>query len=309
VTGPADVGAVASFLCALLGGSVGGVEEVGAGAWSKAFGFHHQGAELIVRFSRFGDDFATDARAAGWARPELPIPEVHRVGEVDGVHYAISTRCHGVSLDSLDAPGWRAVLPSLFATLDAMRGVDVAGHAGWGGLDAEGRGSHAAWRDFMLAAKDDTPERRTHGWSERLAREPRAREAFARAYARLEERTRGVSPRRSVVHGDLLERNVLVRGDRIAAVLDWGCAHYGDFLYDVAWLEFWSPWHEGLRSLDVRAEARAHYARIGLEVPAFDARMDCAALHIGIDHLAYNAHTGNRDALFGVVERLAPWAG
>jgi aminoglycoside phosphotransferase (APT) family kinase protein len=39
-----------------------------------------------------------------------------------------------------------------------------------------------------------------------------------------------------VVHGDLLARNVLVEGDRISGVLDWGSACFGDPLYDAAWL-------------------------------------------------------------------------
>ena len=41
---------------------------------------------------------------------------------------------------------------------------------------------------------------------------------------------------RHVIHGDLLNRNILVDGERINAVLDWGNALYGDHLYDAAWL-------------------------------------------------------------------------
>jgi hypothetical protein len=29
-------------------------------------------------------------------------------------------------------------------------------------------------------------------------------------------------------------------------------------------------------------------------------------LHVGLDHLAYHAHTGSREALAAVAERLAP---
>jgi aminoglycoside phosphotransferase (APT) family kinase protein len=39
----------------------------------------------------------------------------------------------------------------------------------------------------------------------------------------------------------LHDRNVLVADGMLTAVLDWSCSAYGDFLYDVAWLGFWSP--------------------------------------------------------------------
>lgn len=39
---------------------------------------------------------------------------------------------------------------------------------------------------------------------------------------------------RRIVHADLLNRNVLVDGDRLTSVLDWGNVMYGDPLYDSA---------------------------------------------------------------------------
>ena len=51
---------------------------------------------------------------------------------------------------------------------------------------------------------------------------------------------------RHLIHSDLLNYNVLVADGRISAVIDWGCAMYGDFLYDLAWFEFWAPWYAGL---------------------------------------------------------------
>ena len=100
-----------------------------------------------------------------------------------------------------------------------------------------------------------------------------------------------------MIHSDLIHRNVLVHDDRITAVLDWGCAMYGDFLYDLAWLTFWSPWHPELRDIDLRSRALAHYDAIGLAVPDFERRMRCCELHIGLAAQAYNAFTGRWDEL------------
>jgi hygromycin-B 4-O-kinase len=106
---------------------------------------------------------------------------------------------------------------------------------------------------------------------------------------------------RHLVHDDLINRNVLVDGDRITAVLDWGSSVYGDFLYDVAKLVFYRPWYPAWRDIDFAAEARAHYDRIGLPVPHFEERLACYGLRIGLADMAYSAFRGR----WGEVARKA----
>jgi aminoglycoside phosphotransferase (APT) family kinase protein len=75
-----------------------------------------------------------------------------------------------------------------------------------------------------------------------LAASPVRTGPFDRGYARLAELAEGLPDKRHIIHGDLLNRNVLVQGERITAVIDWRNALYGDRLYDAAWLIFWQPW-------------------------------------------------------------------
>jgi hygromycin-B 4-O-kinase len=172
-----------------------------------------------------------------------------------------------------------------------------------GGWDAAGKARCATWRDFLLSVEADTPERRTYGWRQRLAGSPVGDDPFAAGMRRLFELANACPAERSVVHADLINRNVLVDAGHITAVFDWGCSFYGDFLYDLAWLEFWAPWHPSLAATDILGEARRHYAAIGLDVPDFDARVRCCLIHIGLDHQAYCAHTGELDELQRVTER------
>jgi hypothetical protein len=55
------------------------------------------------------------------------VPEVLEIGTALDGYFAISSRARGRPLESLDADAWRAVLPSLFGALDAMRAIDIAG--------------------------------------------------------------------------------------------------------------------------------------------------------------------------------------
>jgi hygromycin-B 4-O-kinase len=49
-------------------------------------------------------------------------------------------------------------------------------------------------------------------------------------------------PEKKLTHGDFSSNNVLINGQKITGILDWDCALYGDLLFDMAGIFFWSPW-------------------------------------------------------------------
>ena len=102
---------------------------------------------------------------------------------------------------------------------------------------------------------------------------------------------------RHIIHGDLLNHNVLVNGSGISAVIDWGSAAYGDWLYDAAWFVYWWPWFPAWRRIDIRAGLDQHW-KAGRGLPAdLEFRLRCYQLHIGLDAMTYNAFTGRFDDL------------
>ena len=88
---------------------------------------------------------------------------------------------------------------------------------------------------------------------------------FESGLSRLPHLVDACPEQRFLVHGDLLNYNVLVSTCAVSAVIDWGCSLYGDFLYDVAWLAFWAPWYPAWTGVDFATEAARHYAAIGLD--------------------------------------------
>jgi len=259
-----------AFLVTRFGPEVSDVALVGEGAWSRAYAFRRNGTEYIVRFSSQDQDFRKDGIAAGYSSRDLPIPAVVEIGETHGDFFAISERVTGEFLDDLDGGQMRRMLPALF---------------------------------------DDRPEERTHGWRERLSASPTGAGPFDEALARLNVLIPDAAQERYLIHSDLLNYNVLVGHRRINAVLDWGCAMYGDFLYDLAWFEFWSPWYAAWRGIDFRQEAARHYAGIGLNVPHFEERLTCCQLHIGLAAQAYNAFKERWDALEETARRTLELVG
>jgi hygromycin-B 4-O-kinase len=299
---------VARFLRDELGLAIGEVSRIGHGEWSAAFAFDSRGTPLVIRFSQFPTDFQKDALAASFASPALPVPRVLRRGEGLGASWALSERISGAYLDALDEGALRRALPALFASLDAMRGLDLHESQGFGLWDATGEAPHATWRGALLDLAMDRPGGRLPGWRAQLTSSPTGGRPFATAYGAMAEMLSVCPEERYLVHADLLNFNVLVSGARIAAVLDWGAALYGDFLYDIAWLIFWQPWYPAWAGIDFAGEARRHYAQTGVGVSNFGARLRCYALAIGLDNQAYCAYRGRWDQLAEVATRTMRFA-
>lgn len=281
-----------AFLAKRFGRGVGEVTSAGQGEWSNAYAFRRNGAALIVRFGAYQEDFAKDRVAAQYGSRDLPIPAVTEIGAAFDGFYAISERAFGSYLDDLDAGQMRIVLPALLTALHAARQIDLSATAGYGAWGASGAAPHTSWRAALLDVANDRPTDRTHGWRERLRRSPTGIGPFDEAFGHLQSLVAVCPEERHLIHGDLLNRNVLVADGGIAAVIDWGCSMYGDFLYDLAWMLYWSPWYPAWRGIDVQREAVRNYEAAGLDMPYFEERLRCCQIHIGLAGQAYNAFKG-----------------
>ncbi len=281
-----DIEAVAAFLARRLG-EVEDLAPIGRGEWSSAFSFRTREGERVIRFGRFAEDYAKDRVAAGFARPGLPVPAVHELGEAFACAYAISERLHGVGFDTLDAAGYRRALPAVFRALDALRSVDVSASSGYGVWQSDASAPYTSWREALLDVGSDPPGSRTHGWRSKLATVPEAVERFEEGLRRLQAMVEVCPESRHVIHADLMGDNLLVQGDRVGAIVDWANAMYGDFVYDLARLTFWTPWFPELETVRLHDWVRDRYA----DEPDFEARLRCYQVHLGLDAQAYNAFT------------------
>ena len=290
---PVGLGEAAWFLAARYAGQARDVAELGGGDWSRAFSFRLDGRDLVARFGHHGEDFARDQQAMALCGPDLPVPRVLETGSALGGAYAISERCFGVFLESLDAARWYRLLPALLRGLDALRDAPALGAGRRAGSAGPARAG--SWREQLKAELEDRPGQRVSGWRAVLARSAELDSLFTAGERTLNGLLDACPEIHHVLHRDLLNRNVLVAADgsRLTAVFDWGCYGLGDFLYEVAWFTFWAPWHAGLAAIDFRSAILRHYQAGGLDVPRFDERLRCYELHVGLTHLAYCTFTGD----------------
>lgn len=279
------------------------VELLGEGAWSRCFGFHHNGQALAIRFGNHVDDFEKDQVAYRYDSVALPIPNVITIGEAFGGYYAVSTRAYGTPLEQLAPADWLATIPAIVAAMETMRTADISDTAGFGGWGLDQQGPNSSWSERLLAIDSDVPEMRTHGWRAKLATSPEGDAAFTWGYELLKQVATDDVPR-SLLHCDLINRNVLAEPGRLTGVFDWGCSIYGDHLYELALFEFWAPWFPQLDIAHLRAALEEHWRTVGYLPQHQEERLTACYLHIGLDHLAYNAIIDDWETLLATAERM-----
>lgn len=292
---------VQRFITAYYGARASEPRLLGAGEWSQAFAFTLDGRDAVIRFGHHVEDFLKDRAMAAYGSAELPIPAVRQIGRAADGYFAVSERAVGQLMDDLDSAGMRAALPSLLRALDTLRALDPPG-GGYGGWAPDGTAAAASWPQTLLAVGQETA--RVPGWQATLAASPVGTSPFRQAYDRLQELVAGLPQSRHIIHGDLANRNVLVQDAKITAVIDWGNALYGDFLYDAAWLIYWWPWFPAWQAIDIRQELHRHWAQHdGIPVDA-EHRLLTYLVHIGLDAMCYSAFKQRWDDLARTADQV-----
>ena len=274
---------------------------LGAGDWSQAFAFILDGRDAVIRFGRHVEDFLKDRTMAAYSCAALPIPAVKEIGRTADGYFAVSERAAGQLLNDLDGAGMRAALPGLLRALAELRALDPPG-GGYGGWAPDGTAAAASWPEALLAVGQETA--RVQGWQAAMAASPVGTSPFREAYARLQELVTGLPPSRHIIHGDLANRNILVQGAKITAVIDWGNALYGDYLYDAAWLSYWWPWFPAWQAIDIGQELHRHWAQQGGIPVDTEHRLLTYLVHIGLDAMCYSAFKQRWDDLARTADQV-----
>jgi hygromycin-B 4-O-kinase len=204
-----------------------------------------------------------------------------RLGQFDGHwHFAITTRCPGQTLEEMAEIDARRVVSNLFETLDVIRGIDVSGFRGWGLTDASGNGLFPSWPNYLLSQYNQKFDQQ---WTELARQTFLEKEVYETFFREMEQLLPYCPAEKYLVHGDFGFDNVVSDGQRITGVLDWAECRLGDYVYDIAYLDFWSRqipygnlWYD-------YATAR------GYDVPHFTERMRCYMLNISLGSLVIAA--------------------
>ncbi len=269
------------------------LETIGDGEVSQAYLFESLGKQKVLRINAHSKDgFQRDQFAEQhFSSPEIPIPKIDEIGELPNGHfYAISDRAPGVILDKLTAEEFKATLPSLIRTMEAIHNTPPAGD-GYGTMKLDGSGKYTSWHeslDAQQAGDDDAILESIEMFEQTL---------YDKVRAKIKEYYRFCpNDIRQLVHMDYGFNNALAEDGQITGVIDWDNASYGDPLYDVAWLEFWAPAFNWSSGVDIGREMRQYYQTQGQLPDNYDERIDCYKMIIGANCMSFFAKSDQENS-------------
>ena len=205
-------------------------------------------------------------------------------GPLDDGHFAVSERVPGRTLEELTPTERLPLLPAKLDTLDAVFRADVSASRGYGHWDATGTGRSATWRDCLATIADDETEGFYRNWHALFRDSFLERDVYETVYRHILRLAALCPQERALIHNDYQFENVLTDGRRITGVIDWANALYGDPLYEVARLLWWSGW-PGWWYDDVAGLLRSRYGA----APRYAVRIACYTCHLVLDDLRYYA--------------------
>ena len=292
------------FLTAHFGKDVVDVEIVGKGLWSQSFFFRRANADYVLRFGNEGESYEKDRIASKYSSNNLPIPTITETGTALGLYFAISERASGTMIDELEQNEMDKMISTILEMLNAIREANISATTGYGHWDKNEAGQYSSWQKFLLAVGTDDPKSKIHGWRASLESSPQGNKLFDQITHKLKILAEKCYAGRHLIHTDLLHFNVLAENNKISAVIDWGNAMYGDFLYDLANFTFWAPLHPAIQKIDWKAKAREYFIEKGIEIQDFEKRLHLCELHIGLAGMAWNAHNTNWKELEATSKRI-----
>jgi hygromycin-B 4-O-kinase len=265
------------------------------GQVARTFAFRAGNQDYIVRFhkdnmltSNFPKETYVHQKLAATG---IPLPPLVQVGRLGDLHFAISQKMPGKMLEQHTPQEVEQLLPQLMELLDALHQVDVSDTEGYGVFNYLGKGMSSSWQGFLLRVAQEEDERDYFGkWHHLFADTFLERELFEDIYQRMKHLLQYCPAERCLLHGNYSLRNLLAQDGKITAVLDWVDAKYGDFVYDLASLDFWCCW------LHVSEHFQQYSQHRHREVPFYAERLLCYQCYLALDGLRFFAASANQQA-------------
>ncbi|MGI9070548.1 MAG: aminoglycoside phosphotransferase family protein [Bryobacteraceae bacterium] len=272
--------------------TVSGFERILGGEESQVFRFNSEDRQFIIRLNSSVQDFEKDRFVhERFARPELPIPKVFMIGQLEDHFYCISQRMPGRTLEDLDHQQVSGLLVPTRQVWQAIAKSDLGGISGCGPFNSSGVATFSTWRDFLLGVADTAK----HDWdSVGLYTKVDVVKGWV---DRLELLSATCPEQRALVHGDFGSNNVLTDGQYITSVVDWSEAMIGDPLYDVANIFFWRTW------LSCMEQQAFYFEAHPPNVPDWEKLILCYQLRIGLSEVLENALDRRGEALIWALQR------
>ncbi len=294
---------VRTLLTERFAAPAGELRAVEGGQIAQTIAFSANGQDYILRINPpTAASFEKDAYVYNhYASPRLPIPLINQLGTVGEFPYAISQMMPGKTMIGLSAAETASYILVLLETLDVIHASGVSDSTGYGAFDEHGIAPYNSWREFITSISDEHEPGTFYGrWHSLFDDTFLSHDVWERVYTAMVRLLDYCPEQRWLLHADYAFGNVLVQDGRITAVLDWANAMYGDFLFDVAWLDHVLPDHQ------ILDRCAAYYAAQGRTIAHYGERLLCYRYLIVLDSLRFYAQVGKEVEYNAIRDQTLP---
>lgn len=279
---------VAIFLKKKFDDEVSNIEFISGGELSQAFSFVAKNENLVIRFGTNTNGYEKDKYASEhFGSEKIPIPKIKEIGQFDEKYsYAISEKADGQTLNKLNDEEYAEIFPELFNILTAIHNITIPHTNGFGYWAPDGTVEKPTWKEYILnvnqyvKSSENKPSLFEASFLEK--------DFWEEVYSKMQSLLSFSPEEKYLVHGDYGSDNVTANKGVITGVLDWASSKYGDFLYDIAWLNFWNP------TKNPMAFFEKYYTEIK-PTQNFKERVMCCQLRIGLSSLSFYAFSNQKE--------------
>ncbi|WP_127529264.1 aminoglycoside phosphotransferase family protein [Paenibacillus kobensis] len=283
-----------------LGSDVAEITPLSGGNMSNVFSCSFEEKGYIVKFSDLPHAYETEHYISNLLSVQgIPYPQNLALGKTSqGLTYLLMERMEGRTLSEFTAVEQAQQLPEIMGILSKLANADVRATNGYGWIGSDGNGSHATWRDFIVASNaEDQTGTFWENWHDLFRTSCLEKDVYEEIYNRLMAYVHYNESDRSFIHGDFHQWNMMSDGTRITGIID-GNSMYGDSLVDLVVLDRHLP------ELGVINAYQNMQEKAGIATPNFKERLMGAYYCKGLDGLRFYAKMGWKDAYQGTLDFL-----
>jgi hygromycin-B 4-O-kinase len=261
------------------------------GEVSQAFSFQVDSNTYVVKIRkprRNKDPFEKEMIAFEHIQSQnkqIPVPNILKRGALfEGstkLLYCISEHIPGDFIHQFPKEKHEKVDSSLIKVLYSIHSINISKTEGYGNWDITKKAPFDSWKDYIL----DLVQGETRTWKKITLENDYDIEPLEQACKKVEELLDYCSEKRYLVHADYGYDNALAdENGNITGVFDWEDSVFGDFVYDIAWLDFWAFRSE--KNYETIYKKLYKNSEL-LDFTNFDERIKCYKLAIGVTALSF----------------------
>ena len=307
-----SISEVEEFLKKNFSTNIKNIEILKGGEISQAFSFEDNSESFVIkvrrlrrRFRKF-NPFAKEAEIAeilSKRNPQIPIPENLEYGTFkenrrERFIYSIVKKIDGSFVHLFPKESSEIVDRNLIDLMYLIHTIDISDTKGYGNWIRWKEAKQKSMQEYILEGL----EREKIYTNERFSSGIFEIELYNSGAEKIRELIGFCSPNRYLVHADYGFDNVLADKDgNITAVFDWEHSIFGDFVYDIAWLDFWG-FREDDRYSNLYCEKYKNSEF--LDFKNYDERLLCYKIYIGMSAAGFFSESNQEDKYLEAKQRV-----